>query len=70
MNPRKETIRILEEAGFLFARHGANHDIYFNPKKGITIPIKRHDFDEDDKRYILKEAKIDQTQARKRKGKK
>ena len=68
MNPRKETITILEGDGFIFARHGANHDIYFNPTKGITIPVKRHDFDEDDKRYILKEAKINQNG--KRKGKK
>lgn len=57
MNPRKETIVALEGGGFVFARHGANHDIYFNPTTGVTIPVKRHDFDEDDKRYILKEAK-------------
>lgn len=68
MTPRKETITILEGDGFIFARHGSNHDIYFNPAKGITIPVKRHDFDEDDKRYILSEAKIKQN--RKRKGKK
>lgn len=69
MTPRKETITILESDGFILARHGSNHDIYFNPVKGITIPVKRHDFDEDDKRYILKEAKINQKQAGKRKGK-
>ena len=64
MNPRKETIALLKGDGFILARHGSNHDIYFSPEKGLTIPVKRHDFDEDDKRYILKEAKID------RKGKK
>ena len=47
MNPRKETISILEGDGFILARHGSNHDIYFNPAKGITIPVKRHDFDKD-----------------------
>lgn len=70
MNPRKETITILEGDGFILARHGSNHDIYFNPDKGITIPVKRHDFDEDDKRYILKEAKIDRKKTGKRKGQK
>jgi len=70
MNPRKETIATLESDGFILARHGSNHDIYFNPAKGITIPVKRHDFDEDDKRYILKEAKANKKQAGKRKGQK
>lgn len=58
MNPRNTTIKELESNGFRFVRHGANHDIYFNFETKITIPVKRHDFDEDDMRYILKEAKI------------
>lgn len=70
MNPRKETVKILGDRGFILARHGSNHDIYFNPETKITIPVKRHDFDEDDMRYILKEAKIGQKQTEKRKGKK
>ena len=70
MNPRKETVNILESDGFIFARHGSNHDIYFYSQKRITVPVKRHDFDEDDKRYILKEAKIDQKKTGKRKGQK
>ena len=70
MNPRKETISILEDDGFILARHGSNHDIYFNPQKRITVPVKRHDFDEDDKRYILAEANIDRKKTKKRKGQK
>lgn len=70
MNPRKATIAILESDGFILARHGSNHDIYYNPKKNITIPVKRHDFDEGDKRYILAEAKIGKTAQGKRKGQK
>lgn len=70
MNPRKETVNILEGDGFILARRGSNHDIYFHPQKKITVPVKRHDFDENDKRYILKEAKIDQKKMGKRKGKK
>lgn len=69
MNPRKETIALLESHGYLFTRHGGNHDIYFNPETKSTIPVKRHDFDEDDMRYILKEAKIDREKKGKRKGK-
>ena len=68
MNPRKETIALLGEHGFILARHGRNHDIFFNPTTKITLPVKRHDFDEDDMRYILKEAKIDNNQTGKRKG--
>lgn len=70
MNPRKETVKILGGHGYILARRGSNHDIYFNPETKTTIPVKRHDFDEDDMRYILKEAKIDQKQGSKRKGKK
>ncbi len=71
MNPRKETITILEDDGFVLKRHGSNHDVYYNPKKKLTIPVKRHDFDEDDKRYILDEAKIKKKKNQgKRKGQK
>lgn len=58
MNPRKITIKKLEASGLEFKRHGARHDLYFNPKTNQTIPVKRHDFDENDMRYIFKEAKI------------
>lgn len=57
MDARKRTIKELEQVGFVFKRHGAGHDIYFHPATGTTIPVKRHDFDEDDMRYILKEAR-------------
>lgn len=60
MNPRKKTIKMLEANGFVFKRSGANHDIYFNPQTRVMIPVKRHDFDENDMRYIFKEAKIKQ----------
>lgn len=60
MNPRKKTIKTLEANGFVFKRSGANHDIYFNLQTRVMIPVKRHDFDENDMRYIFKEAKIKQ----------
>lgn len=55
MNAHKKAEKALEEAGYIFKRHGTNHDIYFNAQKGVMIPLKRHDFDEDDLRYIEKE---------------
>ena len=56
LNSRAKTIKELESLGFVFQRHGANHDIYRNPETRISIPVKRHDFNENDARYILKEA--------------
>ena len=58
MNPRKTTIKTLESNGYVLKRHGAKHDLYFNPETKITIPIKRHDFNENDMKYIFKEAGI------------
>lgn len=58
MNPRKMTVNDLEGSGFIFKRHGANHDLYYNPQTKQTIPVKRHDFNENDRKYILKEAGI------------
>lgn len=68
MTPRKETVALLEKHGYILARRGGNHDIFFNPAAKVTIPVKRHDFDEDDMRYILKEAKIDRKRTGNRKG--
>ncbi len=57
MNPRTKAVHELDSAGYILKRHGANHDIFFNPELRCSIPLKRHDFDEDDLRYILKEIK-------------
>lgn len=58
MHPRKITIKTLERNGYYMKRHGANHDLYFNPDSKKTIPVKRHDFNENDMKYIFKEANI------------
>ena len=55
MNAHAQAIKELEKAGYLFKRHGAKHDIYFNAEKKRSIPLKRHDFDDSDLRYIAKE---------------
>ncbi len=60
MKPRAKAVAELETRGYQFKRHGANHDIYYNPEIGCIIPLKRHDFDESDLRYILNEIKTNQ----------
>lgn len=57
MHPRKQAILDLKESGFTFYREGANHEIYKNLNTGEIIPLKRHDFNENDLRYIRKELK-------------
>ena len=57
MKAHAKAIAALEESGYSFARHGANHDIYYNKALGVLIPLKRHDFDESDLRYIKSEIK-------------
>lgn len=57
MTPISKAKDVLKENGYEFKRHGANHDIYFNKELGSMISLKRHDFDENDLRYIAKEIK-------------
>ena len=57
MKPRKKAIELLNKSGYHFKRRGSNHDIYYNDRVGSLIPLKRHDFDEDDLLYIQKEIK-------------
>ncbi len=57
MKPRDKAIQELSNNGYHFKRHGANHDIYYNETTKCIIPLKRHDFDEDDLGYITKEIK-------------
>lgn len=60
MKPRAKAIQVLNDNGYIFKRHGTNHDIYYNPNLKSIIPLKRHDFDESDLRYIQKEIKDNQ----------
>jgi predicted RNA binding protein YcfA (HicA-like mRNA interferase family) len=39
---RRDLVAKLEEAGCVLLRHGANHDIYHNPKSGRSQPVPRH----------------------------
>lgn len=57
MHPRKQAILDLEESGYTFYREGKKHEIYKNQSTGEIIPLKRHDFNENDLKYIRKEIK-------------
>ncbi len=57
MNPRTKATNELSDAGYIFKRAGKNHDIYFHPELKTIIPLKRHDFNENDLNYIRKEIK-------------
>ena len=39
---RVDLVKQLERAGCKLLRHGAKHDIYHNPKLGISQPVPRH----------------------------
>lgn len=62
MKPRQQAVRELNAEGYVLKRSGGNHDIYFNAALRCAIPLKRHDFDEDDLRYILKEIRSNSRQ--------
>ncbi len=57
MKPRDIALKELKAFGYYLKRNGANHDIYYNPEYNSTIPLKRHDFNENDLKYIQKEIK-------------
>ncbi len=56
MTPLAKTIKALKENGWYLDRHGKKHDIYCNDTLKRSISVKRHDFNENDAKYILKEA--------------
>jgi len=58
VNAYKKAVKVLKKAGYVFKRHGGNHDIYYNAELRRAIPLKRHDFDEYDLLYIEKEIEL------------
>ena len=58
MTPLQKTLELLKKNGYKKIREGKNHSIYYNPMTKLTIPVKRHGFNEDTMRYILKETGI------------
>ncbi|MGE5550632.1 MAG: type II toxin-antitoxin system HicA family toxin [Bacteroidota bacterium] len=39
---REDLVRQLTNQGCILTRHGARHDIYFNPATGLKQPVPRH----------------------------
>ncbi|MCX8090155.1 MAG: type II toxin-antitoxin system HicA family toxin [Verrucomicrobiae bacterium] len=39
---RRELIAKIEAAGAVLIRRGGKHDIYHNPRTGVTQPVPRH----------------------------
>ena len=58
MNARRSAVKALQAAGYEKKRSGGNHDIFYHKELKCAIPLKRHDFDEGDLRYIEKEIKL------------
>ena len=50
---RKDLIKMLEAAGFIFERHGGNHDVYIRGKDREVIP-RHSEINERLARAILK----------------
>lgn len=51
---RRELVKRLEKAGFEFARHGGNHDIYLRGSDKVVIP-RHNEINEALARAIIKE---------------
>jgi mRNA interferase HicA len=52
---RADLIRIIEENGSVFIRHGGNHDWYMNPATKMAQAVPRHrEIREDLARRIIK----------------
>lgn len=56
MNPRKQAIQALEEAGFIFHRDGHNHELWIEQETKEIIPVSRSShFDTEDLKKIQSE---------------
>ena len=59
MHPRKTTIKTLENNGFGIKTSWRKPRPLLQSRNQVkTIPVKRHDFNENDMKYIFKEAGI------------
>jgi len=52
----KEVIRVLEKAGFSFARQKGSHRIYVKENIGVTIPFHNKDLKRGTLRHVIKQA--------------
>ena len=54
MTPHDKAVKALKDGGYQLKRQ-RKHELWYNPELNRAIPLKTHDFDDDDLRYILKE---------------
>jgi len=52
----KEVIKVLERAGFSFARQKGSHRIYVKGNIGITVPYHNKDLKKGTLRHIIKQS--------------
>lgn len=64
MHPLKIATQEAKAAGYVIKRKSGGHFIYFHPETKALLPIKQHDFNDNDLKYIRKEI----AQNEKRKG--
>ena len=57
MNQHDLAEQDLKKSGYYLQRRGKKHDIWHNDELNHSISLKRHDFDNADRRYINKEIK-------------
>ena len=63
MTPHDKAVKALKDGGYQLKRQ-RKHELWYNPELNRAIPLKIHDFDDDDLRYIHKEIKHNQTLGR------
>ena len=63
MTPHDKAVKALKEGGY-YPKRQKKHEIWYNPTLNRAIPLKTHDFDDGDLRYILKEIQHNQTMGR------
>jgi predicted RNA binding protein YcfA (HicA-like mRNA interferase family) len=52
---RQKLLKEITKRGAVFVRHGANHDIYENPRTNTSTQVPRHtDINELVARYVIK----------------
>lgn len=56
MHPRKQAELESKQAGFVVKRN-SGHEIYYSESLCAIIPLKRHDFNDNDLKYILRQIK-------------
>ena len=55
MSPLQTAKRDLKAAGFVKERNNGKHEIYYHAATNVTIPVKRHDFNDNDLKNLRKQ---------------